>query len=177
MQTVWHKQLANLVSWWQKQRFGRQAFSALKTGLTALLCLYLGRLLGLRHSYWAAITAIVIMGADNSTTIAAGRDRLIGTFIGAFLGWVTCYVWHGYLSAYALAVALCIFICISLCIEKTGRLAAVALTIIVLLRVGETPFRAALGRFLEVSLGIVVALAINLVVPASLQSNPTVQDK
>ncbi len=101
MQTVRHKQLADLRSWWQKQRFGRQALLAFKMGLTALLCLTLGRLLDLRHSCWAAITAIVIMGADNSTTVAAGRDRLIGTLIGAFLGWVTCYVWHGYLFAYA----------------------------------------------------------------------------
>ncbi len=177
MQTAWHKQLADLMSWWKKQRFGRQALLAFKMGLTVLLCLSIGHLLGLRHSYWAAITAIVIMGADNSTTVAAGRDRLIGTLIGAFLGWVTCYVWHGYLSAYALAVALCILICISLGIEKAGRLAAVALTIIVLLRAGETPFRAALGRFVEVSLGIVVALAINLIVPAHSQLTPTVQDK
>ena len=177
MQTVWHKHLVDLVSWWQEMKFGRQALLAFKMGLMAFLCLTLGRLLGLKHSYWAAITAIVIMGADNSTTVAAGRDRLIGTLIGALLGWITCYVWHGYLSAYALAVALCILICTSLGIEKAGRLAAVALTIIVLLRVGETPFRAALGRFVEVSLGIVVALAINLIVPAHSPSTPTIQDR
>ncbi len=177
MQIVRHKPLADLISWWQEQRFGQQALLAFKMGLTALLCLTLGRLLGLRHSYWAAITAIVIMGADNSTTVAAGRNRLIGTLIGAFLGWATCHVWHGYLFAYALSVALCIFICISLGIEKAGRLAAVALTIIVLLRAGETPFRAALGRFLEVSLGIVLTLAINFLLPAHLQSTPTTQDQ
>jgi uncharacterized membrane protein YccC len=45
---------------------------------------------------------------------------------------------------------------------KAGHLAAVALTIIVLVNLEPTPGRAALARFLEVGLGILVALAVTL---------------
>jgi uncharacterized membrane protein YgaE (UPF0421/DUF939 family) len=94
---------------------------------------------------------------------------------GAFLGWVTCYVWHGHYLLYGLSVALCIFVCSALAYDKAGRLAAVTLSIIVLVRIDGGPAQAAIARFLEVGLGIVVALAVTLLVfpprPAKLQLN------
>jgi uncharacterized membrane protein YccC len=52
--------------------------------------------LGFAHSYWAAVSAIVVMGFDTTLTFASCRDRIIGTAIGAFMGWVTYYAWHGH---------------------------------------------------------------------------------
>jgi uncharacterized membrane protein YccC len=151
-------------SWWRGKDFGDVAVSAFKTGLAAVLCVWLGNLFGLEHSYWAAVSAIVVMGADTTLTFAAYRDRIIGTAIGAFLGWVTCYAWHGHYLLYGLAVAICIFVCSVLAFEKAGRLAAVALSIIVLVKIDGGPAQAALARFLEVGLGIVVALAVTMLV-------------
>ena len=91
-------------------------------------------------------------------------DRIIGTAIGAFLGWVTFYAWHGHYLLYGLSVALCIFICSALAFDKAGRLAAVTLSIIVLVKIDNGPAQAAMGRFLQVGLGIVVALAVTLLV-------------
>jgi len=61
-------------------------------------------------------------------------------------------------------VTLCIFVCSMLAYEKAGRLAAVTLTIIVLIQIDGGPGKAALARFLEVSFGIIVALAVTLLV-------------
>jgi uncharacterized membrane protein YccC len=61
-------------------------------------------------------------------------------------------------------VALCIFVCSALAYEKAGRLAGVALSVIVLAEMGESPAQAAVARFLEVGLGIIVALAVTLLV-------------
>lgn len=73
--------------WWRRKKLGSHAMNAFKTGLAAVLCLWLGNLLGLTHSYWAAVSAIVVMQSDNSVTISSARDRLIGTAIGALIGW------------------------------------------------------------------------------------------
>jgi uncharacterized membrane protein YgaE (UPF0421/DUF939 family) len=137
---------------------------AFKTALAALLCLWLGRLFGLTHSYWASVTAIVVMGSESPVSLAACRDRLIGTAIGAVLGWATVRIWHGHSLLYGLAVMVCLLVCSTLKFEKAGRLAAVALTIIVLIQWDGGPAQAALARFLEVSLGIVVALTVGLLV-------------
>jgi uncharacterized membrane protein YgaE (UPF0421/DUF939 family) len=131
-----------------------------------VLCIWLGRLFRLEHAYWAAVSAIVVMASDNAVTLLSCRDRLIGTAIGALVGWGTYYVWHGHYVLYGLAVLVCLLACSTLEFEKAGRLAAVTLTIIVLIKIDHGPGRAALARFLEVSLGVVVALAVtHLVFP------------
>jgi uncharacterized membrane protein YgaE (UPF0421/DUF939 family) len=153
-------------NWWKRKNIHGRAIGAFKTSLAAVLCLWLGNLLRLEHSYWAAVSAIVVMASDSAVTLLSCRDRLIGTAIGALLGWGTFYVWHGHYLMYGLAVLLCVLACSMLEFEKAGRLAAVTLTIIVLIRIDNGPGRAALARFLEVSLGIVVALAVtHLILP------------
>jgi uncharacterized membrane protein YgaE (UPF0421/DUF939 family) len=153
-----------LSTWWGQKDFGKQAVSAFKTGLAAVICVWLGSLLGLEHSYWSAVSAIVVMAFDTTITFASCRDRIIGTAIGAFMGWVTFYAWHGHYLLYGLSVALCIFLCSALAFDKAGRLAAVTLSIIVLVKIDSGPAQAAIGRFLEVGLGIVVALLVTLLV-------------
>ena len=106
------------------------------------------------------------MAAENTVTLLSCRDRLIGTAIGALLGWGTFYVWHGHYLMYGLAVLLCVLACSMLEFEKAGRLAAVTLTIIVLIKIDNGPGKAALARFLEVSVGIIVAMVVtHLVFP------------
>ncbi|HEX6496431.1 MAG TPA: FUSC family protein [Acidobacteriaceae bacterium] len=151
-------------SWWQRKKFGSRAIGAFKTSLAAVLCLWLGRLFGLSHSYWAAISAVVVMGSESPVSLAACRDRLIGTAVGAALGWVTSHVWHDHYLVYGVAVLVCLLVCGMLEFDKAGRLASVALTIVVLIKTEGGPAQAALARFLEVSLGIVVALAVTLLV-------------
>jgi uncharacterized membrane protein YgaE (UPF0421/DUF939 family) len=150
--------------WWERRQLKSRAMNAFKTGVAAVLCIWLGNLFHLIHSFWAAVTAIVVMQADSAVTIASCRDRLIGTAIGALMGWGMFYVWGGHYVLYGLAVTLCLLVCMLLEYEKAGRLAAVTLTIVVLIQIDSGPGQAALARFSEVSLGIVVALAVTALV-------------
>jgi uncharacterized membrane protein YgaE (UPF0421/DUF939 family) len=155
-----------VANWWKRKDVSNRAIGAFKTSLAAVLCIWLGRLFRLEHGYWAAVSAIVVMASDNAVTLLSCRDRVIGTAIGALVGWGTSYVWHGHYVLYGLAVLVCLLACSTLEFEKAGRLAAVTLTIIVLIKIDSGPGRAALARFLEVSLGVVVALAVtHLVFP------------
>ena len=135
-----------------------------KTALAALLCLWLGHLFHLERSYWASVTAIVMMGSENAVEPCGLPRPTDGTAIGAVLGWVTVRFWHGHSLLYGLAVLLCLVACSTLKFEKAGRLAAVALTIIVLIQWDGGPAHAALSRFAEVALGILVALTVGLLV-------------
>ena len=55
---------------------------AAKTGLAAVVSFYLARFLELPESYWAAISAIIVMYSDVSRTVKASGYRLVGTAIG-----------------------------------------------------------------------------------------------
>ncbi len=164
--------LHSLTNWLRRKDFRTAGINALKTGLAATLCLVLGHVFGLEHSYWAAISAIVVLGSGTEVTFTSSRDRLIGTALGALLGWATYYAWHGHYIVYGLAVAICIFLCSALQFDKAGRLAAVALTIVVLVHLEAGPGHAALSRFFEVGLGIVVALAVTMLVFPEKKQHP-----
>jgi uncharacterized membrane protein YgaE (UPF0421/DUF939 family) len=160
-------------SWFQRKEFGKQAVGALKTGLAAVLSVALADLLGLAHGYWAAVSAIVVLGWDTTLTFASCRDRIIGTAIGAFMGWVTFYLWHGHYALYGVSVALCIFVCSTLQFDKAGRLAAATLSIIVLVQLDAPPSRIAISRFLEVAIGVSIALGISWLPPHPAKADTT----
>jgi uncharacterized membrane protein YgaE (UPF0421/DUF939 family) len=163
---------AAVSSWWRQNEVGKKAIGSSKAGLAAIISLWLANLFKLPHAYWAAVSAIVVMGWDSTLTFASCRDRVLGTAAGALLGWVTFYAWHGHYILYGVSVALCVFACSALQFDKAGRLAAATLSIIVLVPLDAPPSRVALGRFLEVGIGVTVALVVSLVVFPSHAAKP-----
>jgi uncharacterized membrane protein YgaE (UPF0421/DUF939 family) len=164
---------ADVRGWWDKKDFGKKAIGSVKTGLAAVLSFLLANLLGLSYPYWAAISAIVVLGWDSTLTFASCRDRIIGTAIGAFMGWVTFYLWHGHYVFYGVSVALCIFVCSGLQFEKAGRLAGATLSLIVLVQTDRSPGSVAIDRFLETGIGVVMALAMSLLPPHAAKTDAT----
>lgn len=159
--TIPRKPIAN---WWRQVHFGEHGIESFKTALAAVLCVWLGRLIGLEHPYWAAIAAIIVMGSGASVTFRSCFDRILGCGAGALLGWATGYAWHGHVVVYGLSVAVCVLICSALRFHRSGHLAGIALTVVVLANPDSSPGHAAWGRFCEVGLGVVVALAVTVMV-------------
>jgi hypothetical protein len=115
----------NIVSgWWQSKNFGSRAIDAFKASRRRALRMA-GKSLRAIAQLLDRGFAHRCHGFGQHSNICLMRDRIIGTF----LGWVTFYVWHGHYLLYGLSVTLCIFVCSMLAFEKTGRLAAVALSI------------------------------------------------
>jgi uncharacterized membrane protein YgaE (UPF0421/DUF939 family) len=117
-------------------------------------------LIGLRQGFWAAISAIVVMQGDLTSTESSARDRFVGTAIGGLIGWGCALWWHGHMWIYAVAVGLTILGCSLAKVSAAGRLAAVTVTVIVLIPQSEVIWKVALFRSLEVSWGIAVAVTI-----------------
>jgi uncharacterized membrane protein YccC len=135
----------------------------LKTAVAAGICLALVRVFGFSQGYWACVTAIVVMQSERAATLTVSRDRLVGSAVGALVGWGTATVWHGHLIVYAIAVLICMVIPEVMGLKGAGRMAGVAATIVLLVPSTASHGRIALDRFLEVSFGIVVALVVSQV--------------
>lgn len=133
------------------------------TALASCICYWITLALGLNAGYWAAITSIVVMQSQVAATLLASRDRLIGTAIGALIGWAAELFWHDHLVLYGLAICAAIAICNVLDLQSAGRLAGVSVTIVVLIHGSEPAWQTALNRFIQVSLGILVALAMTAI--------------
>lgn len=134
---------------------------AAKTGLAAVLSLYLARFLHLPESYWAAISAIIVMYSDISRTRKASGFRLVGTAIGVSVGGLFAALFGRNLLAFGVAVALTVLLCAVLGFAEAARLAGVAVAIVMVVDHQGGPWVTALHRFLEVSFGIVVAVLVS----------------
>jgi Fusaric acid resistance protein family len=135
---------------------------AAKTAIAAGLCWWLGSRYGMREGYWGAISAIIVLQSNFGSTVTASRDRVLGTVIGAAFGFAFSLFgsipWN-YLLALVSAIAVCGF----LGFRTSARLAAVTVTIIMLVHAGSH-WTLALDRVFQVLLGIVVALAVSTLI-------------
>ncbi len=119
---------------------------AFRTAVAATISILLGRLVGLPEAYWAAIASI---GAIESTYFGAN------------------------LFVFALAMLLLGLISFALRLEKVGySYACITLTIIVLIPRSAPPWSVGLHRFIEVSVGIIVALAVVALWPEHQRPSP-----
>ncbi len=141
----------------------RLVIDAAKTALAAALCWWLALRFGLHDGYWGSISAIIVLQSNVGATVTASRDRLLGTFMGAAFGFA-CSVFGAPPWNYILAVILAIVVCGLLSLRNSSRLAAVTITIIMLVPKSGSRWELALDRVGEVLLGIVVALLVSTLV-------------
>jgi uncharacterized membrane protein YccC len=145
---------------WERRRL---LIDAAKTALAAALCWWLALRFGLRDGYWGSISAIIVLQSNVGSTVNASRDRLLGTVIGALLGFSFSLFgappWN-----YILAVLAAIIVCGLLGLRNSSRLAGVTITIIMLVHKEGPRWGLAIDRVGEVILGIVVALAVSTLV-------------
>src|SRR5271165_5814127 len=145
---------------WEHQRL---FIHAAKTALAAALCWWLALRFGLHDGYWGSISAIIVLQSNVGSTVTASRDRILGTMIGAVLGF--SFSLFGTLPwNYVLAVLSAVIVCGLLGLRSSSRLAGVTITIIMLVQKTGPRWSLALDRVMEVVLGIVVALVVTTLI-------------
>ena len=101
------------------------------------------------------------MQSTLGATLTLSIERIAATAVGASVGAVEANYFRANLVAYAVAIFLVGLLSFAFRLEKTAyRYASVTLTIIVLIPRSAAPWAIALHRFIEVSVGIIVALAV-----------------
>lgn len=133
---------------------------ATRTAIAAGLAAWLTHALHMPGGYWAAISAIIVMQSEVGATLTASKDRLVGTALGAIVGWLVALYEHPSLWIFAFAVLVVMVLCTALKFQNAGRLGGVTVAIIVLIPHTGPAWKIAVERFLEVSFGIAISLAV-----------------
>ena len=137
-----------------------------RTTVAAGVSIMIARLLRLPEAYWAAIATLVVMQSTLGATLVISVERIAATALGALAGALLAMYFSQNLFMFAAAVFVIGLLCAVLRMEKSAyRYASVTLGIIVLIPRSNAAWIIALHRFLEVSVGIVVALALAAVWP------------
>jgi uncharacterized membrane protein YgaE (UPF0421/DUF939 family) len=137
---------------------------SLRTTIAAVTAVLLARLLKLPEYYWAPISTIVIIQSTIPPHML-GWQRFVGTALGAVLGAAMATFFRPTAAIYAVGMVLCGLLAWLLRVGAAYRFAAITLSIILLVPRAHAAWIAAWHRFLEVSLGIAVALVMTTVWP------------
>jgi uncharacterized membrane protein YgaE (UPF0421/DUF939 family) len=124
----------------------------------------LARLLKMPEYYWAPISTIVIIQSTIPPRTLAWQ-RFVGTALGAVLGAALATFFHATTIVYLLGLLLCGVLSFLLNLGGAYRFAAITLSIILLIPRAAAPWVVSWHRFLEVSLGVAVALVTATVWP------------
>jgi uncharacterized membrane protein YccC len=145
---------------WKKENLP-SVWHAVRTAIAATLSVLLARLAGMPEAYWAVIATLVVMQSPLSSTVPLAVQRIVASAVGASLGIIESTCFGANLVAFAVTIFVLGLISIAFRLERVGySYAGMTLVIIVLIPRPEAPWIAAAHRFAEVSLGILVALAV-----------------
>jgi uncharacterized membrane protein YgaE (UPF0421/DUF939 family) len=150
---------------WQKENLPSIRHSV-RTALAATASVIVARLVQMPEAYWAAIATLVIMQSSLGATLTLSIERVIATALGASVRAVEANYVGANLAAFTLAIFFIGLLSYRFRREKTAyRCASVTLTIIVLIPRPNPAWIVGLHRFIEVSVGIIVALLVVAIWP------------
>jgi uncharacterized membrane protein YgaE (UPF0421/DUF939 family) len=145
-----------------------------KTALSILCCMVFYHLaeifLGYTTKFDAclACTAAVICMQDSvEKSLKSGRNRMVGTCVGALLGMIFLYIDMFFSNEYliivmiSLGVIVLITVCNLLRLSDSIVIACVVFLIIALEQTGNNPFVSSVQRLFDTAVGVVVAIAVN----------------
>jgi uncharacterized membrane protein YgaE (UPF0421/DUF939 family) len=145
---------------------------SVRTTVAAVAALLLARLLKLPEYYWAPISTIVVL-QSTIPPLTLGWQRFVGTALGAVLGAAVATFFRPTAVVYAVGILLCGLLAWSLRVGGAYRFAAITLSIILLIPRARAPWITGWHRFLEVSLGIAVALVVTTAWPMTKKAAPS----
>jgi uncharacterized membrane protein YgaE (UPF0421/DUF939 family) len=138
---------------------------SIRTAITAVAAMLVARLLKLPEFYWAPISAIVVI-QSTIPPLTLGWQRFVGTAVGVFIAAVIATFWNAGVLAYGVGVVVCGIVAYAIRVGGAYRFAAIGLSIVLLISHAASPWIIAWHRFLQVSLGIAVALLMTVIWPA-----------
>jgi uncharacterized membrane protein YccC len=133
--------------------------NSLRAAVAAIASLVLARSLKLPEFYWAPISTIVVL-LSTIDPLTLAWQRFVGTALGAAIGAAVASFLRPNWIVYGAGIFVCGILCALLRVGSAYRFAAITLTIVLLVDHGRGPWVIAAHRFLEVSLGIAVALLV-----------------
>jgi len=143
-------------------RFGINRFvlmQSARTTVAAVVSLLLAQLFKLPESYWAPISAVVIiLSTINPRTV--GWQRFAGTALGAVIAAAIASYFRPTWIVYGIGIFVSGFVSALVRVAAAYRFTAITLTIVLLSAHERSPWIVALHRFIEVSIGIAVALLL-----------------
>lgn len=134
-----------------------------KTSIAVFFCIIISSMFGI-DPFYACIASVSTIQSSIGSSFIVGRDRMIGSAIGAFYGVVFSFL--GEYNAFFTALALlCVIYTVNL--FKSKGAVNIASIVVISIMVDPTltsPIENGLSRLIQTLLGIVIAVLVNVII-------------
>ncbi|WP_017416264.1 FUSC family protein [Clostridium tunisiense] len=139
----------------------RLGLRTIKTSIAVYFCITISTMFGI-DPFYSCIAAVSTLQTSIQSSFVVGRDRMVGSAIGAFFGVIFSY--FGQNSSFFTALALlCAIYTITLLNSKGAvNIACIVVIAIMVDPTVTSPIQSGIERLLQTLLGIVIAVIVNV---------------
>lgn len=132
-----------------------------KTSIAVVLCVIIIRTFHMDSPFYACIAAVICMQTWVSDSFIVGKNRMIGTFIGALIGLLFALIKPGNIFLIGIGIIGVIYICNLLNKNKSITIGCIVFLAIMVNLTNKTPFIYSSFRLIETFIGIIVSVLVN----------------
>ncbi|CAM3640148.1 aromatic acid exporter family protein [Hathewaya histolytica] len=136
----------------------------IKTSLAVFISIMVLKLFKVSFPFYACIAAIITMEKTIYNSFKVGKNRIIGTTLGAIVGLLFVLILPGNTFLVAIGISVTIYLCDILGYNKSISIACIVFIAISSNLKGGNPFVYSGNRLLETFVGIIVAVIVNLII-------------
>lgn len=135
----------------------------IKTAVAVALCILVSKGVHGEYPLFAAIAALLSMDTTITNSFIAGRNRVMGTLVGAVVGLLFFMISPGNPYLCGLGAVLILYICTRMGWSSSAPVAAIVFLAVMLNPAEQHPLMYGLNRIMDTLLGIAVALLVNYI--------------
>jgi len=145
---------------------GQSLEHSARTAIAAVVSILVARTFRLPEYYWAPIITLVVMQSTLGATVQVSGQRMVGTVLGAIAGALLAPHFGASAGVFGTAVLALGLICAVLRVGRSAyRFSGITLAIVMLIARDKPAWLVAAHRFIEVSIGVAVGLAVTALWP------------
>ena len=148
---------------WQKIK-SLVGMRILKTAIAVGVCVGISQALNLEYPFYAAIAAIISMESSLTMSFKAGRNRMLGTLVGALVGLAFASIAPNNAILCGVGTVIIIAILNYFNWNSSISIAGIVFIAIMVNLNGRSPLLYGANRILDTAIGISVALIVNYLV-------------
>lgn len=148
----------------------------IKTAIAVSLSVAISRFFNMEYPFYAAIAAIISMQTTMGESFKVGRNRMLGTILGAMVGVIFYFINSSSIVTIGIGIMVVIYMCNLFGWKKSVSIAGIVFCVIMTNLDGRDPIFYALNRILDTFIGITIAVLVNYFIKPIVDYND-IEDK
>lgn len=133
----------------------------IKTAIAVSICVALSKSFNRDYIFYAAVAAVISMQNSVVDSFKVGKNRMLGTVVGALVGLVFAIISPENAALSGLGIIIIIYICNTFSWKKSVTISCTVFLVIMLSLQDRGPVEYSINRTLDTFLGIIVAVFVN----------------